>query len=385
MGTVKYNEKKKCYEVRYDAGRDGQGERIQKFKGGFKKQKEAKDYLAEQETNISKGIYIEPQKMLLCDYLTAWLKEQKPRLSPTTHSGYEVNIRCHINPGIGGVRLQELKPLHIRKLYTELQQDREFKLDGKKRKFKPLSGTSTQYVHRVLSKALEDAFKDEIIFRNPARLVTPPAREKFEAGFLAAAQIREMLDKLQGDEMYMPVMLSVSLGLRRGEVLGLQWKDIDFNNKIIRVRNNYVMAGGQAVLREATKTDSSHRDIIVTDRIMKALKAHRHGQKVMRARLKDYHKSDFVCTWQDGQPFNPSHLSRSFSLRLERLGLPRIRFHDLRHSNAALMISQGAPMKGASDRLGHSTIQITQDIYGHVERSVQEQIAESIDQAIWGK
>jgi integrase len=105
----------------------------------------------------------------------------------------------------------------------------------------------------------------------------------------------------------------------------------------------------------------------------------------MRVRLKNYHQSNFVCTWMDGQPFNPSHLSRAFSLRMEHYGLPAIRFHDLRHSNAALMISQGAPMKGASDRLGHSSIQITQDIYGHVERSVQEQIAATIEKAIWGK
>ena len=386
MPSIKYNEKKKHYEVRYEAGFDGSGNRIQKYKGGFKRKSDAEDYLADQISSLNKGTYIEPQKTLLYEYLNNWLEEQRDRLSPTTYSGYNVNIRCHINPFVGGLRLQELKPPHIRKLYAQLQKNREVKVDGKKRKFKPLSGTSVQYVHRVLAKALEDAFKDEMIHKNPARLVTPPAKEKFDSGFLSVAEIRTMLDKLQDDEMYIPVLLSVMLGLRRGEVLGLQWKDIDFKNKLVRIRKNYTMDGGQPILLEKTKTDSSRRDIVVTDRIMKILKNHRTSQKKLRASLgKNYHKSDFVCTWKDGYPFNPSHLSRSFGKRLDALGLPKIRFHDLRHSNASLMISQGAPMKGASDRLGHSTIQVTQDIYGHVERSVQEQIAATIDKAIWGE
>lgn len=386
MPSVKYNKERKYYEVRYEAGYDGSGKRIQKYKGGFKRKSDAEEYLAEQLANLNKGTYIEPQKTFLYSYLNDWLEEQKERLSPTTYDGYEVNVRLHINPYIGGIRLQELRPPHIRKLYSQLQKDRVIKVDGEKKELKALSGTSIQYVHRVLSKALEDAFKDELIHKNPARLVTPPAKNNFEASFLNATQIRDLLDKLQDDEMYIPVFLAALLGLRRGEVLGLQWKDIDFDNKVIHIRNNYTMANGKPILREKTKTDSSRRDIVVTERIIQTLKKHRLQQKIMRARLGEkYFVSDFVCTWKDGQPFNPSHISRAFGQRLDKLGFPKIRFHDLRHSNASLMIAQGTPMKGASDRLGHSTIQITQDIYGHVERSVQEQIADTIDKAIWGE
>lgn len=235
MASIKYNESKKYYEVRYDAGYDGSGKRIQKYKGGFTRKRDAEAYLAEQLTNLNHGTYIEPQKMFLFEYLNDWLKERKDDLSPTTYSGYEINIRCHINPYIGGVRLQDLKPVHIRKLYSQLGKDREVKISNKKRRFKRLSGTSIQYVHRVLSKALEDAFKDELIHKNPAKLVTPPPKDKYEAAFLTVKQIREMLEKFKDDGMYMPVMLSVLLGLRRGEVLGLQWKDIDFDNKIIKL------------------------------------------------------------------------------------------------------------------------------------------------------
>lgn len=386
MASIKKN-KKGLWEVRYNAGYDGEGKRIQKYKGGFKRKADAEAYLAEQLASIKHGTYIEPAKMFLFEYLNQWLEEKKEDISPTTYNGYEINIRCHINPFIGGIRLQDLKPAHIRKLYAELRQDREVKISGEKKHFKPLSGTSIRYVHRVLSKALEDAYKEETIPKNPAKLVTPPAKDKFEAGFLTINQIREMLDKFQGDDMYMPVFLSILLGLRRGEVLGLQWQDVDLEEKVIHIRHNYIINDdGKPELRQKTKTDSSRRDIIITDKIVKELKAHRVKQKKLQLQLGQlYHVSDFVCTWQDGRPFSPSHVSRSFALRMKKYGLPPIRFHDLRHSNAALMISQNAPLKAASDRLGHSTIQITNDLYGHVERSVQEQIAKQIDQVIWGE
>lgn len=267
-----------------------------------------------------------------------------------------------------------------------MQKDREVKIDGEKRYFKALSGTSIQYVYRVLSKALEDAYREEIIPKNPAKLILPPPKNQFEAKYLTARQIREMLEKLKDDELYMPIFLSVMLGLRRGEVLGLQWDDIDFEEKIIHVRHNYMMIDGKPQLREKLKTDSSRRDIVVTDRIIQELKNYKQKQSIMRLQLgKKYYKSNFVCVWKDGKPFNPSHISRAFSLRMEKYGLPKIRFHDLRHSNAALMIGQNVPMKGASERLGHSTITITNDLYGHVEKSVQQQIAETIDKAIWGE
>ena len=384
MATIKYNERKKHYEVRYDAGHDGSGKRIQKYKGSFTRKRDAEAYLVKQLTILSQGTYMEPKKMFLFEYLNNWLEERKNNLSPTTYSGYEINIRCHINPYIGGIRLQDLKVYHIRKLYPQLQKDREVKIENEKRKFKALSGTSVQYVHRTLSKALEDALKDEIISKNPARLVDPPPKNKYEAAFLTAIQIREMLDKFKDDEMYMPTMLSVTLGLRRGEVLGLQWQDIDFEDKLIRIRHNYIMAAGKPMLREKIKTDSSQREIVVTERTMEELKKYRYNQKIMRMRMKNFYISGFVCTWPDGHTFNPSHISKAFRKRMKKYGLPNIRFHDLRHSNASLMLTRGAPMKGASDRLGHSTIQITNDLYGHVERSIQEQIAEIIDKAIWG-
>lgn len=385
MATIKQNKDGTWY-VRYEAGYDGEGKRIQKYKGGFKKKGDAEDFLTEVQNDINQGTYIDPDNIFVFEYMVQWLENRKDNLSPTTYDGYEVNIRCHINPIIGGIKLQDLRPPHIRSLYNKLKKARKLKVRGKIREFKPLSNKSILYVHRVLSKALEDAVDDELIKTNPTKKVKAPSPDKFKAGFLTIEQIRIMLDKFKGDDLYMPVYLAILLGLRRGEVLGLQWGDIDFDNNIIRIRNNYTMVDGKAMLLNDTKTDSSTRDIVVTDRIMSELKDHRLKQKKMRVMLGDkYHVSDFVCTWPDGAPFNPSHLSRAFKDRMKKYGLPEIRFHDLRHSNASLMLTtENIPAKGASDRLGHSTIAITNDLYGHVENTVQKQIAETIDKTIFG-
>lgn len=405
MASIKKNPKTKKWDVRYDAGFKSNGERNQKFKGGFLKREDAETFLTNVQYGLNSGTYIDLDRIFVFEYLDRWLESEKSRLSPTTYSGYEVNIRCHINPIIGGIRLQELRALNIKELYSKLQRNRKIKINDKPREFNPLSSKSILYVHRVLSKALEDALKDEIIHRNPAKAVTPPKLTKHKAKFLESKEIKLMLEKFKDDEMYIPVFLSVVLGLRRGEVLGLRWENINFDNKVISICEQYTMADGKPIFIEDVKSDGSKRDIVVTDRIINILKAHKKSQKKNRIMEgKKYIKeikcnymnsdstteekvlktTDFVCTWQDGSLFNPSHISRSFKIRMKNYGLPEIKFHELRHSNGALMITQNVQLKGASERLGHSTIAITNDLYGHVEKSVQQQIAETIDSAIWG-
>jgi len=385
VASIKKN-KKGLWEVRYDAGFNGEGKRIQKFKGGFEKKEDAERYLTDMLYGINHGMYIEPKKMFLYQYMNNWLKNVEFSLSPTTYDGYEVNIRCHINPNIGGVRLQELKPSDIKYLHAVLQKERTLTIGDKERRFKKLSPKSIVYVHRVLSKALEDARVDEIIPRNPAKLVSPPKVPKHRANFLTTAQIKDTLKKFEDDEMFMPVYLALVLGLRRGEALGLTWDYVDFENKVIRIQYNYTMAKGKPILLEYPKTNDSHRDIIVTDRIVQTLKQHKRKQYEARLKLgSQYHVTNYVCTWPDGTLMNPSHVSRNFDLRMKKYGLPDITYHELRHSNGSLMISNKVHMKGASERLGHSTVVVTNDYYGHVEKDVQEQIAATIDKAIWGE
>lgn len=408
MPNDKRIKKKKdgTHYVRYEAGFKSDGSRNQKYRGGFKTAEEAEAFLNEEEYALRHGTYIDPTKTLVCHYMNKWLADKKEELSPTTYSGYEVNIRCHINPFIGGLRLQDLRAIHIKDMYKNLQKDRDLKIDNEMRHFKKLSPKSILYVRRVLSKALEDAVIDEILEKNPAKAAKSPEVPKHKAKFLPALQIKTMLDNFEKDDMFMPVYLAVVLGLRRGEALGLRWENIDLDQKIVMIRSELTMYDGNPIFIEDVKTEDSDRDIIVTDRIIELLKRHKISQKENKLALgknyiveftcqyckekgseiikKEMKTTDFVCTWPDGALFNPSHVSRSFKERMKKYGLPEITVHELRHSNGALMIKENAPLKGASDRLGHSTIVITNDFYGHVETSAQEQIAKSIDRAIWG-
>lgn len=395
-----------CY-VRYEAGFKPDGTRNQRYKGGFKSIEEAETFLNEEEYNLRHGTYIDPTKTLVCHYMNKWLADKKDELSPPTYSGYEVNIRCHINPFIGGLRLQDLKTIHIKDMYKSLQSDRNLKIDNEVRHLKKLSPKSILYVRRVLSKALEDAVIDEILEKNPSKAAKSPQVPKHKAKFLSALQIRAMLEKFKNDDIYIPVYLAVVLGLRRGEALGLRWENIDFDQKIVMIRSEITMYEGNPIFIEDVKTEDSDRDIIVTNRIIELLKRHKMSQKENKLAMgrkyisdftcqyckekgseiieKEMKTSGFVCTWPDGALFNPSHLTRSFKERMKKNELPDITFHELRHSNGALMIKQNAPLKGASERLGHSTIVITNDFYGHVEISTQQEIAENIDTAIWGE
>jgi integrase len=398
-------DKNGLYYVRYEAGFKADGTRNQKFRGGFSTADDAEDFLNEQKYNLRHGTYINPEKTLVCQYLNKWLEDRKEELSPTTYSGYEVNIRCHINPHIGGLRLQDLKAIHIKDMYKALQKDRDVTIDKEVRHFKKLSPKSILYVRRVLSKALEDACIDEILEKNAARTAKSPEVAKHKAKFLSTAQIKTMLEKFENDDLFVPVYLAVVLGLRRGEALGLRWENIDFDQKIIMIRSELTMYDGNPIFIEDVKTEDSDRDIIVTDRIIELLKRQKISQKENKLAMgkkyiskftcqycvekgskiteKEMKATDFICTWPDGVIFNPSHVTRSFKDRMKKFGLPEITFHELRHSNGALMISQNVQLKGASERLGHSTIVITNDYYGHVEKSVQESIANTIDRAIW--
>ncbi len=358
------------YEVRYYAQR-ADGTRVRRSKS-FHRKKDADIFARNVEVELQQGTYVPPTRLTLWQYLQEWLKSRRAELRASTWSGYEVNCRVHLAPKIGHISLQHLRPSHIKSCYSTLGQS-------------GISPATIGYAHRTLHKALADAVVDDLISANPASKVSPPRKEKFEAAFLSVEQINALLDGLKEDILYMPVLLALMLGLRRGEVLGLQWPDVDWEDTLVKVRHNYGIERGKPVLRRRTKTDAGARDIVVSARIMDELRRHWVKQSEWRLALGEgWRGGEFVCCWQDGKPFELSHFNRMFQVRLQRLGLPRIRFHDLRHTNASLMIISNVPIKGASARLGHSSTAITQDIYGHLDRTVQERIARAVDEVVWG-
>jgi len=368
----------KKYSVVIELGRDNNGKRIQKWFSGYKTKKEAEKALVTILHQIETNTFINPEKITLAEYLRQWMHDYvEPNLAPKTIDGYKVNIEGHIIPSIGNIPLQKLQPIHIQQFYrSKLENGR---LDDKG----GLSAKSVLYIHRVLRKALSNALKMQLIPRNVADAVELPKAKTYYAKFLNEKELKKLLNTLKNTDIYIPVLLASCLGLRRGEALGLQWKDIDFENKTISVIRSLLPSIGTPIFHEA-KTKTSERTIVISDSIIFELEKHKNKQyryrKLLGSAYKDY---DLVTCLSDGSPINPASFSHTFARTLKKHNLTHIRFHDLRHSNATLMLKHNISPKVASERLGHSKINITLDLYSHVLKEMQVEAANKIDNAIF--
>jgi len=365
--------KGKTYSVVVDIGKIN-GKRKQKWFSGFQTKKEAQNKLTEVLSQLKNNSYIEPSKITLGEYLIEWLETNaKPNIAVTTYSGYSVNIRKHIIPHIGSIVLQELHPIQIQNFYNSLSQDGKCNSKG------ALSPRSIQYIHMVLRQALEYAYKMQIIPRNVADMVKIPKQKKYIPNFLSSDEINNLLKIFKDTSIYMPVLLAVGIGLRRGEVLALKWSNIDLENKIIYINENLIPTKEGAIF-STPKTDSSKREIIVPENIITELVKLKEIQENNKKLLgKGYINNDLVCCYDNGKNFSPGAFSHLFAEILKRNNFRHIRFHDLRHTNATLMLKANISPKVASVRLGHSKVSTTLDIYSHVVKEMQEEAAHKLN------
>jgi len=375
-GTIK--KRGSTYTIIIDIGSENSGKRQQKWYGGYKKKKDAERDLIKLLHQVETNTFINPEKITLGAYLKQWMTDYvESNLAPKTIEGYRVNIERHVIPSIGNITLQKLQPTHIQQFYnSKLLKGR---LDGKG----GLSAKSVIYIHRNLREALNHAVKMQLIPRNVADLVEVPRQKVFRASFLNENQIQNLLKAFEATNMYIPVLLAVGLGLRRGEALGLQWKDIGFEDKTIAIMRSLLPSKGGLIFHEP-KTEHSHRVITASEGIINELvKQKEEHEKYKKLLGQAYNDKDLVCCLNDGSPINPASFSHSFSSALETYKLPHIRFHDLRHSNATLMLKHNISAKVASERLGHSNIGITLDLYSHVMKEMQEDAANKLDNALF--
>lgn len=349
-GTV--TKKRNRWYICYYVGKDSSGNWKQKWEGSWETKKEAEKVLRQRISELEETFERKAEHCLLKVYLQNWLETYcEQRLAPNTIRGYRVNIEKHIVPYIGDIRLDKLKPIDIQGLYTKLLKS-------------GLSGTTVRYVHNNLHKALAIAVRQQLISRNPADYVEPPTLDRYEVITLDISQVKRLLAASVGTEIYLPVLLAVTLGLRRGEVLGLQWQDIDWQERTLSVRRSATFVQGKMEIGD-TKTRSSRRTILLPDSVVAELdKEQRRQAPCLPFQL--------VCCRQNGAPLTTNALQHHFAEVLEKSGLPHIRFHDLRHTYATLMLRRGIPAKIASSILGHSSIGITLDIYSHVMTDMQQ-------------
>lgn len=369
------------YTIIYDLPSDPlTGKRKQKTKGGFRTKREANAELAKKIAEIEKGTYLEPSKLKLGEYLLRWFDTHKESLSPTTSRRYEGIINDHLILGLGNILLAKLEPLQIQEfIKNELENGRK---DNKKTKGTGLSTSSVNQSIRILHRALAQAVEWQLLNRNPVDSVKKPKPMKKDMYILQEKDITKLLNDIKECYLYLPVYLAIYSGMRLGEILGLTWKDVDLERGLIHVRQASCQVKVGEPQFKTPKTAKSKRSINISQTVIKALKIHKKEQAEWKLKVGEaWQEYNLVCCLQDGSPINPPNLSSYFKRTATRLGMP-VTFHGLRHTHASLLLKAGVPAKVVSERLGHSSITVTMDIYSHIMPGMQQEAADKLEDLI---
>ncbi|HUZ70392.1 MAG TPA: tyrosine-type recombinase/integrase [Candidatus Saccharimonadales bacterium] len=332
---------------------------------------EADRKLRDELRKVEAGIRTSGRQITVGAFLTLWLQSIRPPhgVRPSTHRRYSELVNVHLIPGLGKLRLAALQP-------TDVDAFLAAKLD---------SGPAPRTVHHmraVLRAALTQAVRDGLIVRNPAGLSRPVRVEHREMTVLSPEQARAFLDSAKGDRLEALYATALAIGLRQGEALGLRWQDVDLEAGTLRVEHGLQRIAGKVQLIP-TKSARSRRTVVMPGMVAEALRAHRTRQLQDRLLAGGrWHDGGFVFTSSIGTPVDTSELRRAFHAVLRRAGLPAIRWHDLRHSAASLMLVQGVSPRVVMETLGHSSIALTMNTYSHVLPALQREAADAIDRLL---
>lgn len=345
--------------------------------GGYKRktvygktQKEVKEKIAELKSGCQSGKLIETSSMPLEDWMQLWIANYKPDLKVTTRESYELYINVHIKRSeIGKIPLNKLKTTDLQRFYNA-----KLKCECKNQK-QTLSPTTVRYINLIIKGALKQAVNNRMIQENVTDGVVLPKKRKVEITPLTREEVMRFLETAKDDRLYTLYLLEVMTGLRRGEILGLKWEDVDFKegrlkviHNLYRVNNTDKDAESKYKLVLLTpKTESSKRNIPLNQFMVEELLRHKKEQeREKRLYGEDYHDLGMVFCKPDGDYISPREFLRQYQRLLQKAGLERKRFHDLRHTVASLLINANENPKVIQQLLGHSTISTTLDIYAHV-------------------
>ena len=323
-------------------------------------------------TALKGGTYIDPNKTTLAAFFARWLDHIRSRVSPRTFERYSEIVNKNILPSLGGTMLARLRPAQISETYAAaLANGRR---DGKG----GLSPATVLYMHRILKHALADAVRWELLLRNPAAAVDPPKVERGSLTTYDMAQTAELLEALRGSRLFAPVMIGVLCGLRRGEICALRWRHVDLAGAALAVVESAEQT--KAGVRYKPPKSGRGRSVALSATVVGELRAHRlrQAEELLRAGIRQSDDT-FVYAREDGEPLQPRSLSQMWRLARATLPLPGIRLHDLRHGHATHLLAAGVHPKIASERLGHSRVGITLDLYSHVLPGMQEDAAARVD------
>jgi integrase len=304
-------------------------------------------------------------------YLNRWLAHAHARVRTSTYEGYRSLLRCHAQPHLGHHPLAELHPLHLQQLYSDLLQP-----DPPK---KPLSAGSVLNLHLLLTQAFGQAVRWQLLPTNPAAGAQPPRPQRPTNHVGDPPLLHTILDKLANHPLELPVAIAIATGMRRGEILALRWHDLTPNYSTAHIQQT-LQPTTNGLIFQQPKTHRSRRAIALPTFLQQRLHTHRQHQQQRQQTLGPaWDPHDLIVDRGDGKPLNPDTLSSGWRRFLRQNKLPPLRFHDLRHSHATLMLLQGVHPKIVSERLGHASIGITLDLYTHVLPSLQHEAVNAID------
>lgn len=346
-----------------------------------KAKRECEEKVWEYEKKLEEGVM--DSNITVATWLRKYLELYCADLATTTREGYQRYIENHIIPFLGAVKLKDLRPFHIQAFFNHERTVPRYRtkiVDGKTvplmkgdepvplmKNGEPVFGYSEKTIlqeHRILHRAFEKALADGFIARNPCDGVDAPSPEEKEPDIYTEEEFLLLLDKLEGHRMEAIILIAGMCGLRRGELLGLTWEDIDFEEGVIRIERNIVPTTTEGVLTKNPKTKKSRRTITIPSGVL--------------ARLKQIRGIGKLYTRLDGKDYHPGSVSRMFKEFLERNGLRHIRLHDLRHFNATMMLKYGVSEREAQERLGHSNPSMTKK-YQHILEDMDRQSADKLN------
>lgn len=322
------------------------------------------------EAVLAKSCPTEAQ-VSFADYMVKWLNSVRPSIATATYQSYSIMMKARVIPYFmaSGIQLGSLTPQHIEDFYQTILDD----------------GYTTNTVihyHAIIRKALQSAVKKDILAKNPADQVERPKKNVFHGSFYSEDEMLDLFDAVAGDPLELCIKIAAYYGLRRSEVLGLRWDAIDFDKKTISISHKVIEANVNGkyvpVGEDVLKTKSSFRTLPLIPAVEELLLAEKERQVknrrlFKRAYCRDY--LDYICVDESGKILRPNYVTEHFGWVIRKYGLRKIRFHDLRHTCASLLLSNGVPMKQIHIWLGHSTFSTTADIYAHLDFSAQEQSA----------
>ncbi len=358
-------------ETRYEITVEGErnkltGKRNRVFNTIKGSRREANAEMHSMITEMEKGKAMKASPITIAQWMDTWLDLYIPNVEETTKVGYKTKIRCYIKPALGNIMMKSLRTEHVQRMVNDMLE-------------RGLSPKNIRDTYNNINVAMKKAVTLLMFPYNPCEGVVLPKLKRYKAKVYDLKMIHQLLDTAEGTDMYLPILLCVTVGLRRGELLALRWENIDFEHNILKVRSNLVR-GEDGFIIKAPKSEAGIRDIQIGNEVISELLKEKERYAEDKAELGAlFQDNAFIIRQKHGAPMTPDAMSRKWKRFIQAHDLPNIRFHALRHSNATALIQAGVNPRVVQQRLGHSDVSITLNTYTHVLPEMDKDAAQKLD------